>query len=99
SPPAEYVAEPRASTGYRESGRQVSVATSSKGRPRVKAPLAFFGNVICTEPVHASSIAWCLDFLRMGYGFLHFPTPFGPQRTSLIGQLVSNCLARAGWSK
>ena len=99
SSPAEYVAEPRASTGYRESGRQVSVATSSKGRPQVKAPLAFFGNVICTEPARASSIAWCLDFLRMGYGFLHFPTPFGPQRTSLIGQLARNCLARAGWSK
>jgi glycosyltransferase involved in cell wall biosynthesis len=100
SSPAEYVAEQsRASTGYRESGRPISVATSSKGRPRVKAPFALFGNVICTQPACAGSIAWCLDLLKTGYRFLHFPTPFGPQRISLIEQLARNCLARAGWSK
>jgi glycosyltransferase involved in cell wall biosynthesis len=100
STPAEYVAEsPNASSSYKASGRPISVATSSKGRPRVKAPFALFGNVICPQPDYAGSVAWCLDFLKSGYGFVHFPTPFGPQRISLIEQLARNCLARAGWRK
>jgi glycosyltransferase involved in cell wall biosynthesis len=100
SPPTEYVAEqPRASSNYRESGRPISVTTSAKGRPRVKAPFALLGNVICTQPDPAGSIAWCLDLLKSGYGFVHFPTPFGAQRISLIEQLARNCLARAGWRK
>jgi len=98
--PAEYVAQQvPAVWKYSETGRQISVATSPKGRPRIKAPVAFFGSVISTEPACASSIAWCLDLLRSGYASLHFPTPFGPQRISLVDQLARNCLARAGWTR
>jgi glycosyltransferase involved in cell wall biosynthesis len=99
SRPTEYVAEQgQAHSSYRETGRAISVATSPKGRPRIKAPVAFFGSVISTQPACASSIVWCLDLLKSGYAFLHFPTPFGPQRISLIEQLARNCLARAGWA-
>jgi glycosyltransferase involved in cell wall biosynthesis len=98
--PAEYVAQqPPARCNYRETGRQISLATSPKGRPRIKAPGAFFGSVISTEPACASSIAWCLDLLKSGYTCLHFPTPFGPQRISVVNQLARNCLARAGWTR
>jgi glycosyltransferase involved in cell wall biosynthesis len=96
---AEYVAEQAPGNfAYRETGRAISVATSPKGRPRIKAPVALFGNVISTQPACASSIFWCLDLLKSGYAFVHFPTPFGPQRVSLIEQLARNCLARAGWA-
>jgi glycosyltransferase involved in cell wall biosynthesis len=99
SRPTEYVAEQTpAKFSYRETGRAISAATSPSGRPRIKAPVAFFGNVICTQPASASSIFWCLDLLKSGYAFVHLPTPFGPQRISVIGQLARNCLARAGWA-
>ncbi len=43
SPPAEYVAErSQTSTGYRESGRPISVTTSPKGRPRVQSSVCVF---------------------------------------------------------
>ena len=97
SRPTEYVAqETCANSSYRETGRPISVATSPKGRLRIKAPFAFFGNVICTQQEFASGVFWCLDLLKSGYAFLHFPTLFGPQRISLIEQLARNCLARAG---
>jgi glycosyltransferase involved in cell wall biosynthesis len=99
SRPTEYAAEPAGTnSGYRVTGRAISVVNSSNGRPRIKAPVAFIGNVICTERATASSVFWCLDLLKSGYAFLHFPTPFGPQRISLIEQLVRNCLTRAGWA-
>jgi len=97
--PTEYVAgRVRAGSGYRETGRAISIATGPNGRPRIKAPVAFFGHVICTDLTSASGIFWCLDLLKSGYAFLHFLTPFGPQRIFLIGQLARNCLARAGWA-
>src|SRR5690242_13395476 len=99
SRPAEYVAEQvPLKSSYRETGRAISVAMSRKGRPRIKPPVAFLGNVISTEPADVSSIAWCLDLLRSGYAFVHFPTPLGPRRISLIEQLARNCLERAGWA-
>ena len=95
----EYVVEQaRTGSGYRETGRTISIATGPNGRPRIKAPLAFFGHVICTELSSAGGIFWCLDLMKSGYAFVHFLTPFGPQRAFLIGQLARNCFARAGWA-
>ena len=97
--PKEYSAEgTRDRSHYRETGRQVSVATDRKGRTRIKAPFALFGNVICTQPEHASGLFWCLDLLRSGYVYVHSSTPTGAHRQSLIKQLVRNTLGRLDWT-
>jgi glycosyltransferase involved in cell wall biosynthesis/GT2 family glycosyltransferase len=84
---------------YRSTGRKVSTTRDAKGRPRIKAPFRLFGHFATTEPQCMLGIFWCLDLLRAGYALVHMPTPQGPEKISLIGQLATNCRSRLGWRR
>jgi glycosyltransferase involved in cell wall biosynthesis len=86
-------------TSYRSTGRIVSTTHDAKDRPRIKAPFRLFGHFATTEPQCMFGIFWCLDLLRSGYVLVHLPTPLGPKKVSLVGQLARNCLSRAGWRR
>jgi glycosyltransferase involved in cell wall biosynthesis len=80
----------------RSTGRAVTSAIDTHGRPRIKAPFGPLGHIVCTQPERATSIFWCFDLLISGYAFAHLPTLFGPRKVSLAGQFAKNCLARVG---
>ena len=83
--------------GFHATGRSVASIIQSNGRPRIRAPFQPFGDFLCTDPENARGIFWCFDLLRSGYAFVHMPTPLGPRRASLFGQLAKHCLSRAPW--
>jgi Glycosyl transferase family 2 len=84
---------------YRSTGRIVSTTRDAKDRPRIKAPFRLFGQFATTEPQCLLGIFWCLDLLRSGYVLVHLPTPLGPEKVSLVGQLARNCRSRLGWQR
>jgi glycosyltransferase involved in cell wall biosynthesis len=84
---------------YRSTGRIVSTTRDAKDRPRIKAPFRLFGQFATTEPQCMLGIFWCLDLLRSGYVLVHLPTPLGPEKVSLVGQLARNCRSRLGWQR
>jgi glycosyltransferase involved in cell wall biosynthesis len=81
---------------YRRTGRIVASTRDSRGRARIKVPFRPFGHFAATDPGCMLGIFWCLDLLRSGYAFAHIPTPLGPRKVSLAGQLARNCLSRLG---
>jgi glycosyltransferase involved in cell wall biosynthesis len=92
--PAEYrIVRTAAEPKYQKTERAVRTWLQS-GRPRIAAPRRLFGNVICKEPEHVGSVHWCMDLLRAGYLSIHIPTDMGPQRISLLRQLMANIAQR-----
>ena len=82
---------------FRATGRSVMSVVQPNGRPRIKAPFQLFGHFLCTDPENVRGIFWCFDLMRSGYVSVHMPTPLGPRRASLVGQLAKNCLSRVPW--
>ena len=84
---------------YRATGRTVVTTRDLKGRPRIEVPFRMFGHFASTEPERMLGIFWCFDLMRSGYISVHMPTPLGPEKVSLAGQLARNCLFRSGWRR
>jgi asparagine synthase (glutamine-hydrolysing) len=93
----EYLAQPPGKPRvYRHTGRPVSNIVLPNGRARIKVPFRLMGHLVCSEPEHLLGMFWCLDLLKSGYLFVHLSSPSGLKKVSLVGQLLSNCLARLG---
>jgi hypothetical protein len=93
----EYLAHAQAAPQlYRRSGRPVQNVVLPNGRARIKVPFQPLGHLICSEPEHLLGLFWCFDLLKSGYLFVHLPSPSGLKKVSLVGQFLSNCLARVG---
>jgi asparagine synthase (glutamine-hydrolysing) len=87
----------RSSGQLNATGRTVTSIALPNGRARIKVPFRLCGHFVCTDPENVAGIFWCFDLLRSGYVFVHMPTPLGPKKMSLFGQLAKNCLSRVGW--
>jgi len=91
----EYLAQPPAQPRvYHHTGRPVSNIVLPNGRARIKVPFRLMGHLVCSEPEHLLGLFWCFDLLKSGYLFVHLSSPSGLKKVSLVGQLLSNCLAR-----
>jgi hypothetical protein len=95
----EYLAQPPAPAQprvYHRTGRPVSNIVLPNGRARIRVPFQLMGHLVCSEPEHLLGMFWCFDLLKSGYLFVHLWSPSGLKKVSLVGQLLSNCLARLG---